>query len=56
MGRTRKNPIMVVSAVPNDSRSRNDDVFPGNRMCASVEKKNPERPTPETTIPVVVAS
>lgn len=47
--------MIDVSAVPNDSRSRNDDVSPGNRTCASVEKKNAERPKPESTIPVVVA-
>jgi hypothetical protein len=46
--------MAAMTAVPHDNRSKKDDVSPGNKTWASVEKKNAERPKPESTIPVVV--
>ena len=41
--------------VPSARRRRNDDVSPGNKTCARVEKKNADRPKPDMTSPVVEA-
>ena len=55
MGRMKKKPRIMGSAVPTASMSRKSDVLPGKSVCAIVEKRNAERPKPEMTIPFAVA-
>ena len=54
-GDTQKKPKTMGIEVPRARSNSKEDVFPGKRMCDSVEKKNADRPKPEITMPVVVA-
>lgn len=42
-------------AVPTVNRNRSEDVSPGEKRPAIVEKKNADSPNPESTSPVVDA-
>lgn len=52
---TMKNPRDIGMLVPKARTKRKVEVFPGKTVCAMVEKKNAERPNPDTTSPVTVA-
>ena len=50
----KKKPSIIGSDVPRASTRRKSDVFPGNRTCEIVEKKNADSPDPDTTTPTTV--
>jgi hypothetical protein len=54
MGRTRKKPMTMGSAVPNARRRRSEEVSPANATRDVAEKTNAERPYPDITSPVAV--
>ena len=55
MGRTRRKPRIIGSAVPIASRSRKDDVLPAKNAWEMVENKKADRPKPEITSPLADA-
>jgi hypothetical protein len=55
IGRTRKNPNIIGSAVPSERMSKKWDASPGKNIREIVEKRKAERPKPERTRPTVVA-
>jgi len=55
MGRTRKKPRIIGSAVPIANRSRKDDVSPAKNTWEMVENRKADRPRPEITSPLADA-
>jgi hypothetical protein len=55
MGRTRKKPRIIGSAVPIANSSRKDDVSPAKNAWEMVENKKADRPRPEITSPLADA-
>jgi hypothetical protein len=51
----RKDPTIMGSDVPRDSKRRNEETFSANATCAMMENMNADNPKPDTTRPVAVA-